>query len=61
MIENLNLKKTDGTVPAKEIAYFYNNEKPNEEEVKDKFVVQMPNDRPKWFNNNLYSKITTKK
>ena len=61
MMANLNLSKTDGIVPAKEVAYFYNNEKPNEEEVKDKFIVEIPDDRPKWFNNNLYSKVTTKK
>ena len=61
MMKEFRSNKPEGVDPAKEVAFVYNNESPNEEVTKDKFVVKVAGDRPKWFDNNLYTKVTTKK
>ena len=45
----------------KEIVYVYKNEDQLKDSSKDKFIVEIPKERPKWFNNNLMEKVTTKK
>ena len=48
--------------PPKEIALMYKDEQSSKEtlEAKNKVVVEIPRNRPSWFNSDLLKKVTTK-
>ena len=48
--------------PSNEIAFLYEGEEGVKEslEKENKVVIEVPKERPSWFNNNLLSKVNTK-
>jgi hypothetical protein len=47
--------------PEKEVVFLYTNENADEKRLNNKFIVETKRERPAWFNNNLYTKVLTKK